>query len=581
MLKAPTIAQCIKMFTFDEHKKHVYRSRIIRRYDILSEIFSGWSEKEPGETELGSIFSKPLKLDKRMIHFLFNRNSEEYRFESFMKLQLPSKTIPPLLIRGEQVKQLAHLYQDQPGDLLYIAGAEGSGKKFLVSHYCRQEGKKLFLVNVPKLIEEQVMDRWVVKQILREARLHEEAVLCFEQLSPQEPTHWKLLLAVCRLNQSAAPPIFLSTEKWQVRLHNRDLNCRELELAPLKEEEQKLLWEGLLCDISFEKEVNLDQLASRYQLTPGIMALAVMDVVQKTQTKQQTVTEKEIYHAVQRQFEHTLGNNAVRVPVKYTLEDLVLPESQKNLLNSACDVVKYQHQVYSQWDFESKVAYGRGVNILFYGTSGTGKTMGAQAVAGELNMEIYRVDMSSVLSKYVGESEKKLESIFEQGKKSQSILFFDEAESLFGKRSEVKDAQDKYANASTAYLLQKIEDYTGVVILATNLFQNFDEAFSRRFQFVVHFTLPDQARRLKIWENIFPERLPLEAPIDCEYLARQFKLSGSQIKSIALAAAFLAAGAQKKMSLRFILIAAKRELSKVGKSLSREDYGEYYRLMED
>ncbi|MBS6397848.1 MAG: ATP-binding protein [Clostridiales bacterium] len=218
--------------------------------------------------------------------------------------------------------------------------------------------------------------------------------------------------------------------------------------------------------------------------------------------------------------------------------------------------------------------------MIFYGPPGTGKTMGAQVIANELDLELYKVDMAGVMSKYVGESEKKLGNIFEQAKRSQSILFFDEADVLFGKRTDQKDSNDKYANASTAYLLQKIEEYEGIIILATNLLQNFDNAFLRRFKFIIEFPFTDQLRRLEIWQKVFPAGMPKEE-LDYEFLSAEFKFSGSQIKNVAVAAAFLAAGEQQAVNMKHVLTAVKRESAKTGKNLIAGDFGPYYYLMEE
>ncbi|MBR9947181.1 ATP-binding protein [Clostridiaceae bacterium Marseille-Q4143] len=218
--------------------------------------------------------------------------------------------------------------------------------------------------------------------------------------------------------------------------------------------------------------------------------------------------------------------------------------------------------------------------MIFYGPPGTGKTMAAQVMANRLGMELYKVDMAGVMSKYIGESEKKLGNIFRQAAKSQSILFFDEADALFGKRTEQRDSNDKYANASTAYLLQKIEEYEGVMILATNLLQNFDSAFLRRFKYVIEFPFTDITRRRKIWEHVFPAEVPREM-LDVEFLAEEYKFSGSQIKNVAVAAAFLAAAKKEKVTMKHVLTGVKRELAKTGKQMIASDFGPYYYLMEE
>lgn len=218
--------------------------------------------------------------------------------------------------------------------------------------------------------------------------------------------------------------------------------------------------------------------------------------------------------------------------------------------------------------------------MIFYGPPGTGKTMGAQVLANELDLELYKVDMAGVMSKYVGESEKKLGNIFEQARKSQSILFFDEADVLFGQRTDQKDSNDKYANASTAYLLQKIEEYEGIMVLATNLLQNFDNAFLRRFKFIIEFPAADEARRREIWQNVFPGKAPKEE-LDFAFLAQEYPFSGSQIKNAAVAAAFLAAGEKRPVGMRHVLTAVKREMAKTGKTLIADDFGPYYDLMQE
>lgn len=204
--------------------------------------------------------------------------------------------------------------------------------------------------------------------------------------------------------------------------------------------------------------------------------------------------------------------------------------------------------------------------------------MGAQVIANQLSMELYKVDLSSVMSKYIGETEKNLGNIFDEVKKSRSILFFDEADALFGKRTEVKDSHDKYANAETAYLLQKIEEYQGIVVLATNYMQNFDEAFKRRIKFIIEFPFPLAEYRRKMWEQIFPQQTPMEE-LDYEYLAENFELSGSSIKNIAVAGAFLAASEGNPVGMRHILPALRDEMIKSGKSMPPESFGEYYGLV--
>jgi SpoVK/Ycf46/Vps4 family AAA+-type ATPase len=259
----------------------------------------------------------------------------------------------------------------------------------------------------------------------------------------------------------------------------------------------------------------------------------------------------------------------------YTWEDLVLKKDQKEILMQACNHVKYKHIVYNEWKFNEKRAYGNGVCILFTGSPGTGKTMAAQVVANNLNINMYKVDLSAITSKYIGETEKNIKKLFYEAKKSNAVLFFDEADTIFGKRTEVKDSNDKYANMDAAYLLQKIEEYEGISILATNYIQNIDEAFIRRISFIVRFSMPEFNERKLIWEKSFPAAMPLERDLDFDFLANQFQLSGSNIKNIALHSAFLAAANKEGLSMKYVIEAIKTEYLKVNKILMKEDFGPY------
>ena len=209
----------------------------------------------------------------------------------------------------------------------------------------------------------------------------------------------------------------------------------------------------------------------------------------------------------------------------------------------------------------------RGEKVAFVGPSGTGKTMAAEIIANDLKLDLYKIDLSSVVSKYIGETEKNLNRIFAAAEEANAILFFDEADALFGKRSEVRDAHDRYANIEISYLLQKMEEYEGLAILTTNLRQNLDQAFLRRLAHTVHFPFPDTSSRQRIWVGIWPPQTPLADDIDLDFLAREFKLSGGNIKNLALTAAYLAVGDGGPVTMAHLIQALRREYQKMGKVL--------------
>ena len=223
---------------------------------------------------------------------------------------------------------------------------------------------------------------------------------------------------------------------------------------------------------------------------------------------------------------------------------------------------------------------GRGLNILMSGPSGTGKTMAAEVLGSELNMGVYKVDLSSVVSKYIGETEKNLKNIFDAAEISSSIIFFDEADALFGKRTEVKDSHDRHANIETNYLLQKMEEYEGIVILATNFSQNIDEAFARRMHFRLSFPFPDADLRFRIWKNIFPEALPLSGDLNFKDLSELFQIAGGNIRNVALGAAFHAAASGQKLSMEHIICSMGREYQKLDRLCRQEEFDKYYHFLE-
>ncbi len=255
---------------------------------------------------------------------------------------------------------------------------------------------------------------------------------------------------------------------------------------------------------------------------------------------------------------------------KATWEDIVLPEEELELLHQLADQVSQRHQVYNQWGFRRRMNRGLGINALFAGDSGTGKTMAAEVIANALRLNLYRIDLSAVVSKFIGETEKNLRRLFDAAEDGGAVLFFDEADALFGKRSEVKDSHDRYANIEINYLLQRMESYRGLAILATNLKSSLDTAFLRRLRFVINFSFPGLPERKAIWQGAFPPETPTEG-LDYEHLAR-FNLTGGNIHNVVLNAAFQAAKAQTAVTMPLVLAAVRTELKKCDRPINELDF---------
>jgi SpoVK/Ycf46/Vps4 family AAA+-type ATPase len=263
---------------------------------------------------------------------------------------------------------------------------------------------------------------------------------------------------------------------------------------------------------------------------------------------------------------------AHKLDLRYVWNDIILPAEKLAVLYEVVATVRQRAKVLEEWGAGKKLASSAGVTILFAGPPGTGKTMAAEVMAGELKLDLYKIDLSNVVSKYIGETEKNLDRIFKEAANSNAILFFDEADAIFGKRSEVKDAHDRYANIEISYLLQRMEAYDGVTILATNLRANLDEAFTRRLHFAIDFPFPQVEDRLRIWQTIFPPKVPRARNVDFELLASRFELAGGNIRNIIFGAAHLAANDGKKVTMSHLLQATKRELQKMGRLTNEEDF---------
>ncbi len=583
-LKMPTPDLGIRILSLDAAERLGLSQQFMERLKVLSIFFEGLDIKTDQNREKTGFLTTPLKLRKRILVFIRDITSFDEELADLVTLHTAGAKAEPPVIRRDEPQRLKRLLERTEGQrFLYISGSKGIGKKTLVKNYCRETGRMLLSVNTKRLLESPKRAE-KLECLLRESRLLGRAWICFEDAElPEEPDDKcrELEDLLWLLRDYEGIPIFTSENVWQEFVETGSRQCLNYHLNDTNGAERKLLWENFLKAEEWPADLESYKIAEKYELTPGGIRRSAEEARQQMLILGKShMTAKMLYAACQKQLVHKLGKDAVRIKSPYQWDDLILSEANKNLLRDACNQVEYQGQVYRDWGFADKVAYGRGTSMIFYGPPGTGKTMGAQVMANELNLELYKVNMAGVMSRYVGESEKKLEQIFEQGKKSQSILFFDEADVLFGKRSETKDAQDKYANASTAYLLQKVEEYPGILILATNFLQNFDNAFCRRFKFIIEFPFPEPESRKAIWENVFPIGLEKDGEIDSEWLAEEFKLSGSQIKNIALAASFLAAGEKRGLHMRHILIALKREQLKVGKQMITSDFGKYYYLME-
>jgi ATPase family associated with various cellular activities (AAA) len=424
-------------------------------------------------------------------------------------------------------------------------------------------GVPLFQLNLPLLLE-PIPDRF--EQLLASAfaRVSEQngALLLLEleawrtQVDP-----WRRARVELELERFGGLIVFADERAPESRDPQR-LDCVFDRLTYSKRES---LWR---TELPAERQNLAGELAGRYAFTSGQIRNASLRAQTEGRLRGEVPAEADYRAGCSAESRHSLKELALKIELVFTWDDLILPETTREYLRDLVVRATRREEVHETWGFRRKLPYGAGINALFYGASGTGKTMAAAVIARELGRELYRTEMSRVVSRYIGETEKNLARIFEEARHSNAILMFDEADALFAKRTEIQDAHDRYANLETAYLLQEIERYSGLCILATNLPANMDDAFRRRLHMSVSFPTPDPDTRLRLLESFFPPEAPVGSDVDLRRIANGAELSGGGLKNIVLTAAFYASGEGNPILMKYLLGAARIECAKEGRAFA-------------
>jgi ATP-dependent 26S proteasome regulatory subunit len=527
-----------------------------------------------GPAERGaSRLAAALAVDDRIAGFLLGTDDLDPRLAPFARLLAPRAPSASPEIPADLEAQLTRFVTDSarergPGPVVYLEGPYGVGKRAMAEALARALGVPLLAVNAEALLaagDEPV--RAVPKLALREAALAGAAILWDgggALLDDARPLARAALLEALEEHEGSAFVTGLGPWEPAGALHRRAF-VRAVIPRP-SAAAQAAIWAAELGDAR-APDIDLEALTSTFSLTGGQIrdAAAAARSLARLRDPAVPVGQADLGAACRLQHHGELGGLARKVPATHGWDDLVLLADRKEQLRELCLRVRHRARVFDAWGMGRRLSQGKGLTALFSGPPGTGKTMAAGVIARELGLELFSIDLSMVVSKYIGETEKHLARLFAGAEASSAALFFDEADALFGKRTEVKDAHDRYANQEVSYLLQRIDAYEGVVILASNLSKNMDDAFLRRIGFVVEFPFPGPAERLRIWQGIYPPELPLGPDVDLALLAQRFDLSGGYIRNIALAAAFLAAEEGAAVGMRHLSHAARREFQKMGK----------------
>lgn len=450
-----------------------------------------------------------------------------------------------------------------------LLGNRGSGRKYLLAQFADVAGRDILCVDMEKLLDETDAVLFKALKTIVVMAICEMKGVYLENVTDEPGDIAKERFCISFL-QTYLSQLFIGCRKDMAdALSLAGTVCRIELSAVLTTEAKRGLWKDLANRLEVDIDAYIGELVLKYSLSPGDMWKVLCSAAAEaelSETGDSIVVSKGLLEKKIREKSRVdFGASVTRLESSFTLRDIRLSAAAETEFQEAISRAMNRSIVNETFGFAEKLPYGRGICILLYGPPGTGKTMAAGVFGNELGLDVYRVDLSQINSKYIGETEKNLETIFRVAQGANFILFFDEADALFAKRTEVSGSNDKFANSQTAYLLQKIEEYDGICILATNGAQNFDAAFKRRMTYMIPIEKPDREIRLKLWESMFPKQAPLAADVDFEELADIDGLSGAQIKSAAVSAAYMAAAAGRDIGRNEILLGIEREYKKEGR----------------
>lgn len=580
--KRPTVDLALALLCPDDTARLAARAVFevgapLRRH-MLIELFEDGQRHAP-------LLARFLKLNERIAAELLGQPTLDAQLFGCARTVEVRRRIDELVLANETMARLRALpLHNRPhapqgrGVVVALIGSYGAGRRAIAGALCAELGLPLLEIDVAGLLAREASQELFAVLALREAQLRGAGLLL---AGANELLHDDRMAAPrAALLEALAGhtlPVFLALEtEWEPRGALRGASYASVALPQPSYGERERLWRARLNG-STPDDTTLETLASAFKLSPGQIRDAAAAAHNLAGSAQ--ITPANLFGGARAQGTDGLGRLARHVVTPYGWDDIVLPADQLGVLREITATLKHRRTVYERWGFENKLSGGKGLVVLFAGPSGTGKTMAASIVANDLGLDLYALNLASTVSKYIGETEKNLELVFAAARQSNAVLFFDEADAIFGKRSEVKDAHDRYANLEVGYLLQQLESYDGVVVLATNLRKNMDDAFVRRLHYAIEFPFPEEIDRLQIWRGVFPAETPLHADLDLEFAARQFKLAGGNIRNIALAAAFLAADDGAAVGMLHLVRAARREYQKLGKLVTAADFGPYLALV--
>ena len=552
------------------------RLQLLSHFSPNAPLFAAHLVEFTSETggSVRNVLARDLQLDHSLVAWMLGRYEPSLEIGPHASLLWPADGATDQLLAYSLEKQLdlTALSNLSSGEepILVFYGPDQAGQEAAARTCAARISRTLLRVNLAGLIENGFTPLAGLRLALRDARLVGAVpFLCgWDACLAGGETHFPLLLA----ELYAFPGVVMVSGQaaWQAAGVDRSTPIFWLEFPIPAYQQRTDLWIHFLGQETIAG-LNISALAGQFILSGGQIRDAISTARDRASQRGQKPGMADLMSAARAHSNPHLGALARKITPRYTWQDIILPADQLSMLKEIVSTVRGRAKVLTEWGIGRKLVSSGGIPILFTGDPGTGKTMAAEVIAAELGLDLYKIDLSTVVSKYIGETEKNLEKIFSEAESSNAILFFDEADAIFGKRSEVKDAHDRYANIETSYLLQRMEAYDGVTILATNLRANLDVAFTRRLQFSLDFPFPDEQNRLRIWRTLFPTEVPRAPDLDFDLLARRFKLAGGSIRNILVNAAYQAASDGGTVTMAHMLHGARRELQKMGRLVNEAD----------
>jgi ATPase family associated with various cellular activities (AAA) len=514
----------------------------------------------------GSGLHHALRIDERMVAYLLGSNQLDER--CYRLVRLPSVGLVP-----PSQRQLAGQLGEWLGAasnrlaLLNLVGPPDSGRSAIAAAACQDAAITLVVLNGQTLYSAGAERPELLGLLEREANL--VGLVLYIDLDEWKREEARILLSeleCCALRLIVASRERVTSEREQLAVP----------VSRPGSPEQSDLWRLALAHCAGPWNGEIDALVEQFDFGPRAIARTVAmaeNTAGLRAAENGAVGFADLWQGCCEQTAGQLENLAQRVEPCFDWDDIVVPAGVLHQLKEIASQVAHRHLVYQTWGFAKKLNRGRGISALFSGPSGVGKTMAAEVLAHHLKLDLFRIDLSRVVSKYIGETEKNLRCVFDAAERSGAILFFDEADALFGKRSEVKDSHDRYANIEVNYLLQRMEEYRGLAILATNMKAALDSAFMRRLRFIVEFPFPDAVQRRELWSKVFPPTAAVDG-LDFAALSR-LEITGGNVRNIAVNAAFLAAGEGRTIAMDHVMRAARREYTKIDRLIMDAEFGRY------